>query len=70
MRAGRWAALRVRLADRGPAGRVRRPGQWTKREATPDTMRYVLRLIGILFTAGAILFVIGAAGAGFLYWKY
>ena len=33
-------------------------------------MRYVLRLIGILFTAGAILFVVGAAGAGFLYWKY
>jgi penicillin-binding protein 1A len=33
-------------------------------------MRYVLRLFGILFTAGAIVFVIGAAGAGFLYWKF
>ena len=33
-------------------------------------MRYVLRFIGFLFTIGAILFVIGAAGAGFVIWKY
>ena len=33
-------------------------------------MRYVLRLIGFLFTAGAILFLVGAAGLGFLLWKY
>ena len=33
-------------------------------------MRYVLRFIGFLFTAGAILFVIGAAGTGFILWKY
>lgn len=33
-------------------------------------MRYVLRLIGFLFTAGAILFMVGAAGLGFLLWKY
>ncbi|WP_460450083.1 penicillin-binding protein 1A [Alsobacter sp. SYSU BS001988] len=33
-------------------------------------MRYVLRLIGLMFTAGAILFLIGAAGAGFVLWKY
>jgi penicillin-binding protein 1A len=33
-------------------------------------MRYVLRFIGVLFTVGAILFMVGAAGAGFMYWKY
>ncbi|PSC05791.1 penicillin-binding protein [Alsobacter soli] len=33
-------------------------------------MRYVLRLIGFLFTAGAILFLIGAAGVGFVLWKF
>ena len=33
-------------------------------------MRYVLRLIGIMFTAGAIVFLVGAAGAGFMMWKY
>ena len=33
-------------------------------------MRYVLRLIGFIFTAGAIVFVVGAAGAAFLFWKY
>lgn len=33
-------------------------------------MRYVLRFIGFLFTAGAILFVLGAAGTGFILWKY
>ncbi|MHB2168038.1 penicillin-binding protein 1A [Alsobacter sp. R-9] len=33
-------------------------------------MRYVLRLIGFMFTAGAILFLVGAAGASYLYWKY
>jgi len=33
-------------------------------------MRYVLRLIGFLFTAGAILFLVGATGLGFLLWKY
>ncbi|MCP8939484.1 penicillin-binding protein 1A [Alsobacter sp. SYSU M60028] len=33
-------------------------------------MRYVLRLIGFLFTAGAIVFLVGAAGMAFLLWKY
>src|SRR4051794_34704491 len=33
-------------------------------------MRYVLRLIGFFFTAGAILFLVGATGLGFLLWKY
>ena len=33
-------------------------------------MRYVLRFIGFLFTIGAILFVVGAAGVGFVLWHY
>ena len=33
-------------------------------------MRYLLRFFGFLFAAGAIMFAIGAAGAGFVIWKY
>lgn len=33
-------------------------------------MRLLLRFFGFLFTLGAILFVLGAAGAGFVIWKY
>ncbi len=33
-------------------------------------MRFLLRLFGFLFTLGAMLFVLGAAGAGFVIWKY
>ncbi len=33
-------------------------------------MRYLLRFFGVLFTAGAMLFVLGAAGAGVVIWKY
>ena len=33
-------------------------------------MRYVLRLIGFMFTAGAILFVVGAAGGAYMFWRY
>ena len=33
-------------------------------------MRLLLRLFGFLFTLGAMLFVLGAAGAGFVIWKY
>ena len=33
-------------------------------------MRYVLRLIGFMFTAGAIVFVVGAAVFGYLFWHY
>ncbi|GGH22359.1 penicillin-binding protein [Alsobacter metallidurans] len=33
-------------------------------------MRYVLRLIGFLFTASAILFIVGASAVGFVLWKY
>ena len=33
-------------------------------------MRYVLRLLGFMFTAGAILFVVGAAGGAYMFWRY
>ncbi len=33
-------------------------------------MRHLLRFFGFLFTLGAILFVLGAAGAGIVIWKY
>ena len=33
-------------------------------------MRLLLRFFGFLFTLGAILFALGATGAGFIVWKY
>ncbi len=33
-------------------------------------MRLILRFFGILFSAGAVLFCIGAAAAAYFYWKY
>jgi len=33
-------------------------------------MRLIVRFLGFLFTAGAILFVIGASVVGFFVWKY
>ncbi|HEY8564917.1 MAG TPA: penicillin-binding protein 1A [Beijerinckiaceae bacterium] len=33
-------------------------------------MRIILRFFGFLFSIGAMLFVLGAIGAGFFYWKY
>ncbi|MBY0260666.1 penicillin-binding protein 1A [Methylobacterium sp.] len=33
-------------------------------------MRFILRFFGFLFSIGAMVFVIGAAGAAFFYWKF
>ena len=33
-------------------------------------MRLILRFFGILFSAAAVLFVVGAAVGGYFYWKY
>ena len=33
-------------------------------------MRLILRFFGILFSAGAVLFMVGAVVAGYFYWKY
>src|SRR5918993_4486702 len=33
-------------------------------------MRFILRFFGFLFSVGAIFFLIGAAVAGYGYWKY
>ncbi|RZK82889.1 MAG: penicillin-binding protein, partial [Methylobacterium sp.] len=33
-------------------------------------MRLILRFFGILFSAAAVLFVVGAAAGGYFYWKY
>ncbi len=33
-------------------------------------MRLILRFFGILFSAGAVLFCVGAVVAGYFYWKY
>ena len=33
-------------------------------------MRFILRFFGFLFSLGAIAFLIGAAAAGYFYWKY
>ncbi|MBE7199980.1 MAG: transglycosylase domain-containing protein, partial [Parafilimonas terrae] len=33
-------------------------------------MRLILRFFGILFSAGAVLFCVGAVFAGYFYWKY
>src|SRR5919199_1019467 len=43
-----------------------RPGQ----RRAEHRMRLILRFFGILFSAAAVLFVVGAAVGGYFYWKY
>src|SRR5689334_16777336 len=43
-----------------------RPGQ----RRAEHRMRLILRFFGILFSAGAVLFVVGAAAGGYGYWKF
>src|SRR5215203_5231645 len=40
------------------------------RERVTFKMRFVLRFFGFLFSIGAIFFVIGAVGLGWVWWTY